>query len=160
MTIIGDKKTPKKFNINYGNYFDLKKQKKLKFKFSKICPINNYSRKNIGYLIAFKNESSWILETDDDNSPKKIFFSNKLTLNHKVLSIKNKSWVNIYEIFNKKNNLIWPRGLPLDEIGKNKIKLEKKKKIKKFYLQQGVAEGNPDVDAIYRLTNKKNKYKI
>ena len=34
----------------------IKKQKKLKFKFSKICPINNYSRKNIGYLIAFKNE--------------------------------------------------------------------------------------------------------
>ena len=76
------------------------------------------------------------------------------------MSIRNKSWVNIYEIFNKKNNLIWPRGLPLDEIGKSKIKLEKKKKIKKFYLQQGVAEGNPDVDAIYRLINQKINIKF
>ena len=48
-------------------------QKKLNFKFSKICPPNSYARKNIGYLISFL-ENDIIIETDDDNFPKKIFF--------------------------------------------------------------------------------------
>ena len=82
--IIGDQKSPKKFKISHGEYFDLNNQKKLKFEFAKICPTNNYARKNIGYLISFMKNSSWILETDDDNTPKKNFFNNKITLNHEV----------------------------------------------------------------------------
>ena len=80
--------------------------------------------------------------------------------------IKNKSWINIYDLLLKKKNPIWPRGLPLDEINSNKIKLSQKKIESKFYLQQGVCEKNPDVDAIYRLINKninvkfKNKLRI
>ncbi len=158
--IIGDKKTPRNFNISYGDYFNLNDQKKLKYNFSRICPKNNYARKNIGYLISFSKNSSWIIETDDDNCPKTNFFSNKPTLYHKTVGIKNKSWINIYDIFKTRNDLIWPRGLPLDEINKHKIVIDKKKKNRKFYLQQGLAEGNPDVDAIYRLTNKKINIKF
>ena len=47
-------------------------QLKLKFNFSKICPANNYARKNIGYLISLQDNSNFIIETDDDNAPKKI----------------------------------------------------------------------------------------
>ena len=56
--------------------------------------------------------------------------------------------------------------MPLDEINSNKILTSKKKVKEKFYLQQGVCEKNPDVDAIYRLINKninikfKNNLKI
>ena len=35
--------------------------------FAKICPENNYARKNIGYLYAIKNGAKLIFETDDDN---------------------------------------------------------------------------------------------
>ena len=151
--IIGDKKTPKNFKINYGNYLSIKKQIKTNFIFSKICPKNNYGRKNIGYLLSIKNKAEFIVETDDDNIPKKNFFNN-ISLEHKVSKIKNNSWINIYDLFiKKKTNLIWPRGLPLDELNKNKIKITKKKYSKKFFLQQGVAEKNPDVDAIFRLMN-------
>ena len=154
--IIGDKKTPKNFLLKYGNFISLRKQKTLTFKFSKNCPINNYSRKNIGYLLSFKNGSDFIVESDDDNIPKNLFF-NKINLSHKTESIKNKNWINIYDLFlkKKKQNLIWPRGIPLEEISKNKIKIIKKKKKFDFFLQQGVCEGNPDVDAIYRLINRK-----
>jgi len=114
--VIGDKKTPTKFKLRYGNYLDINLQKNLNFKFSNICPLNSYSRKNIGYLVLAKNKNDFIVETDDDNYPKMIFFQ-KRYLSHYVKKVLNNSWINIYNYFlSKKNNFIWPRGLPLDEI--------------------------------------------
>ncbi len=72
--VVGDKKTPKKFNLKNGNYFNITDQIRSNINFAKICPINSYARKNIGYLIAIKNKSEIIIETDDDNYPKKKFF--------------------------------------------------------------------------------------
>ena len=149
--IIGDKKSPKKFKISYGKYLDIKKQLQLNLKFAKVCPVNNYGRKNIGYLLAMK-DNNVIVETDDDNFPKKNFFSHK-QINHLSKKIKNIGWVNIYDLFLKKKEFIWPRGLPLDELD-NKIQIENKKTNNQFLLQQGVCEKNPDVDAIYRLINE------
>ena len=133
--IIGDKKTPKKFKPRYGNYLDINLQKKLNFKFSNICPLNSYSRKNIGYLVLAKNKNDFIVETNDDNYPKRIFFQ-KRYLSHNVKKILNNSWINIYKYFLlSKNNFIWPRGLPLDEIDGEEIILSKKKLKKNFPLQ-------------------------
>ena len=58
------------------------------------------------------------------------------------------------QLFFKKKINCWPRGLPLNEINNNKIEFKNLKK-NNFYLQQGVCEGNPDVDAIFRLINKR-----
>ena len=88
--VIGDKKTPKDFKIKYGNYINPEFQKKLKFKFSKICPFNSYARKNIGYLILAKNRNDFIVETDDDNYPKKNFFRNR-SIRHRAKKILNTS---------------------------------------------------------------------
>ena len=96
--VIGDKKSPKNFKLDYGQYFSLKDQINIKLKFNKICPINNYARKNIGYLLAFKKNTEIIIETDDDNFPKKNFFSYR-NLDHKTFEIMNKSWINIYNLF-------------------------------------------------------------
>ena len=156
LIIIGDKKSPKNFKLKYGKYFSYNQQKKLNLSFAKKCPANNYARKNIGYLISIIKKNKIIVETDDDNFPKKKFFSKKKII-HKVNTIQNKNWINIYDLFVDKKNKgkIWPRGLPLTEINKNKIRINKKKNDQVFYLQQGVCEKNPDVDAIYRLLNKK-----
>lgn len=164
LIIIGDKKTPKNFKISYGCFYNVLNQKKLIFKFSRICPHNSYARKNIGYLISIKDNIETIIETDDDNYPKNNFF-NFLNLIHSVQEIEQKNWVNIYKKFIEKNSEIWPRGLPLDKIN-HLPKFKKKIVTKKFYLKQGVCEGNPDVDAIYRLINDeinikfKNNYKF
>ncbi len=152
LIIIGDLKTPKNFKIKYGSYIDINKQKKLSFDFAKKCPVNTYARKNIGYLVSYKNNYETIIETDDDNYPKNNFLK-FIKLEHKVNEIKQKNWVNIYSKFIKKNIEIWPRGMPLDKIDLNPNFKAKKIK-KKFFLKQGVCEGNPDVDAIYRLMNK------
>ena len=107
LIIIGDKKSPKNFKLPYGDYLDIKSQLKTTFKFAKICPENTYARKNIGYLKAFENKSEIIAETDDDNFPKKNFFEEK-KLVHNVREVENKKWVNIYNLFTTKNELIWP----------------------------------------------------
>ena len=156
LIIIGDKKTPINFKVKYGSYLGINSQLKLNFKFSKICKKNNYARKNIGYLVSMSRNREVILETDDDNYPKNNFFAHiKQCI---VREIKGKDWVNIYSIFLKKK-MIWPRGLPFDKIDNFPITSKIKKK-KSFFLQQGVCEGNPDVDALYRLLNKKINIKF
>ena len=76
--IIGDKKTPD-YPSKY-NFYNLKSQKNLKFSLNKSLPINSYSRKNVGFLIAMQKNSKIILETDDDNYPKNTFFQFRITM--------------------------------------------------------------------------------
>ena len=149
--IIGDKKSPSKFTLKGANYFSLQKQKSLKLKLSKILPTNHYSRKNLGYLIAMIKNPETIIETDDDNIPLKNFFSKKTTTKQNSYISKNAGWVNVYKFFTKKN--IWPRGFALEKL---QTPLTKQLKFSKVIspIQQGLADKNPDVDAIYRLTNK------
>jgi hypothetical protein len=149
LIIIGDKKSPKSFSLKNAQYFSVESQKRLNFKSDKKLNYNHYSRKNLGYLIAYKNNSEYIYETDDDNLPYNTFYkSSKLELN--CLQVENKKFINIYKYFSKQN--IWPRGFPLRFI-KDKVKkisLLKKKKIISP-IQQYLADGEPDVDAIFRL---------
>ena len=154
--LIGDKKTPL-YPKNYP-LIDTTKQKKLTFKINNSLPYNSYSRKNIGYLLAMKNKSKIIIETDDDNYPKNSFFEN-LNLKKKLVELSGPKWINILKVFSKKNLLIWPRGYPLNLITEqNKIK--KKSKNVTSPIQQRMCDGNPDVDAIFRLTNKNINYKF
>ena len=149
LIIIGDKKSPKKFVLKNSNYYSINDQKKLKFNLDSKLDYNHYSRKNIGYLVACKNKSEFIYETDDDNLPYKTFYkSRKLELN--CLQAENKKFINIYKYFSKQN--IWPRGFPLRFIKEKvkKISLLKKKNII-TPIQQFLADGEPDVDAIFRL---------
>ena len=122
--IIGDKKSPsypKKYN-----FYNIKSQRKFDFFTNKSLPLNSYSRKNIGYLIAMKNSSKIITETDDDNYPKNSFFDN-LELEKNISLLSGPKWINIFKIFNKTSNeIIWPRGFPLNEITRlNKVKSKK-----------------------------------
>ena len=154
--LVGDKKTPP-YPKNYP-LIDTSKQKKLKFKINTTLPHNSYSRKNIGYLLAMRNKSKIIIETDDDNYPKNIFFKD-LGLKKKLMELSGPKWINILKIFINKKLLIWPRGYPLNLVTKNnKIK----KKLKKITspIQQRMCDGNPDVDAIFRLTNKHINFKF
>ena len=148
--VVGDKKSPSKFSLKGADYFSLEKQRSLNFNLSKILPINHYSRKNLGYLIAMNKNPETIIETDDDNIPLKDFFSKKKIIKQKTYILKNAGWVNVYKFFTKKH--IWPRGFALEELNHPLTKNLKLSKTKSP-IQQGLADKNPDVDAIYRLTS-------
>ncbi len=148
--LIGDRKSPRDFNISGIEFYSIENQKKLPFKFARLLPENHYSRKNLGYLIAIKERYKIIVETDDDNIPYSSFWQPRI-LEHQAISITNCGWVNIYSEFTNEN--IWPRGFPLEKI-KEQNELHKEKKKITAPIQQGLADLNPDVDAVYRMTGK------
>ena len=159
--IIGDKKTPSSFRLNNSIFINFKKKIK-DINFTSSCPLNSYTRKNIGYLIAIKKKSEVIVETDDDNTPLGNFFE-KFKPYEKARTISTNGWLNICNYFvDKKTNFdIWQRGLPLDKIKKNNTEKISQLSTKKVLVHHTLCNGNPDVDAIFRLMNKsKNNVKF
>lgn len=148
--VIGDTKSPATFNLPGCDFWSVERQLTLPFELARITPTRHYSRKNLGYLLAIKNGSAEIVETDDDNLPKPEFWNKKDRENQAHL-FEQTGWVNVYHYFTK--HVIWPRGFPLEELQKKQIPLSSLKNERtNCPIQQGLADENPDVDAIYRLT--------
>jgi len=147
--LIGDTKSPEKFELKDCDFYSIKRQSEISTKFSQLLPVKHYGRKNLGYLAAIKSGAERIIETDDDNLPLPEFW-NFRNREGEYKTADRKGWINIYRYFSEEN--IWPRGLPLDEI-KNSIPVLEEGKKMAFPIQQGLADGNPDVDAAYRLTH-------
>lgn len=146
--IIGDVKSPGGFNLIEADYYSVERQKTLTLELSSLLPFNHYSRKNLGYLIAISKGAGKIIETDDDNIPMPDFWTNR-TQNADAHLLVNQNWVNIYRYFTKIN--IWPRGFSLENIHDDLPEIKKQTSVD-CPVQQGLADENPDVDAIYRLT--------
>lgn len=148
--VIGDTKSPADFKLEGCDYWSVDRQLTLPFDLAKITPTRHYSRKNLGYLLAIKNGSTELVETDDDNIPRAEFWTEK-TREVKSHVFENAGWVNVYHYFTK--NMIWPRGFPLEELQNKQIELSTLKNTSiNCPIQQGLADENPDVDAVYRLT--------
>ncbi len=147
--VIGDKKSKKSISFDNCNYYSLNKQNKLPYKYTSKCPINNYARKNIGYLEAIRSGYEIIVETDDDNYPKENFWKER-NLKQRVSVLKGKGWINIYSYFSNKR--IWPRGFPPDMLGVKNPVMKKESTVEICPIQQGLVDSDPDVDAIYRMT--------
>ncbi len=149
-TVIGDEASPSDFQLDGCDFYSLKRQRQTVLKLAELCPVRHYARKNIGYLLAIRNGASIIIETDDDNIALEQFWDRRQRIQN-VAIVENNGWVNVYRYFSDQN--IWPRGFPLDYL---------KKQIPPFEtlnrgevdcpIQQGLADDNPDVDAVYRLT--------
>jgi hypothetical protein len=114
-----------------------------------LLPTKHYSRKNIGYLIA-KNHDI-IIETDDDNFPREEFWAQR-SKSITAADINNSGWTNVYRYFSDEE--IWPRGFPLELILSHKEFNDQKQITVDCPIQQGLADENPDVDAVYRMNRK------
>jgi hypothetical protein len=151
LIVVGDKKTPDKWQCDKVDYVSVDEQSKMPFELAKILPYNHYCRKMLGYLKAMQFDVDYIIDTDDDNIPKDNWLFPVFEGKFDCVSQDN-GFVNIYQLYT--SNKIWPRGLPLRLIGTD-FKLENKISNKecKVGIWQGLADEDPDVDAIYRLTN-------
>ena len=163
--VIGDTKTAKDWQLAGAEYFSINQQNSSEpfNKFAKLLPENHYCRKNLGYLYGMQKKPQWIYESDDDN----LVLDNSLKIpsliaNDSDLILFNQDWVNIFDftqISNSNNSLnrIWPRGFPLELIKKQDQKIAYLSELphKKILtpIANGIVNGDPDVDAIYRLTN-------
>jgi hypothetical protein len=150
LVIVGDNKTPEDFKLDNCVFLNVDTQMKVLQKFSSVLPFNHYSRKNIGYLYAIINGADLITETDDDNIPYDNFW-NDIPASEEVDNIVAGGWFNVYRLFSEEN--IWPRGFPLEYLhSDNEFKITSTRS--RFLIVQGLADMNPDIDAVYRLTRK------
>jgi len=146
--VVGDTKSPDKFDIKNCDFYSADRQMGLDFDLAKSLPFKHYARKNIGYLIAMSKGAETIIETDDDNIPLEGFWNNR-SREVEAHLLNDQGWVNVYKYFTEK--LIWPRGFALENIQKELVKIDTMQRVD-CPIQQGLADENPDVDAIYRLT--------
>jgi hypothetical protein len=146
--VVGDTKSPPDFNLPGCDFYSIERQRTLQWQLAKELPVKHYSRKNLGYLVAMEQGAEIIIETDDDNLPYADFWK-KRNRSANAHPLMNKGWVNVYRYFSKSN--IWPRGFALEKILNPHPVLQELEKLH-CPIQQGLADDNPDIDAIYRLT--------
>jgi len=156
LIVVGDKKTPTDWCLDNVDYMSVIEQENMDFELSKVLPYNHYCRKMLGYLKSIQNGADYIVDTDDDNIPKQNWEFPQFDYQYDCI-IGDLGFVNIYQLYTKQN--IWPRGLPLNLI-KTHFELEKYLSLKdcQVGIWQGLADEDPDVDAIYRLTRSKLCY--
>lgn len=148
--VIGDVKSPENFTLSGCDFWSIERQRQLDVKMAGLLPEKHYARKNLGYLIAMVRGAEVIIETDDDNFPRDEFWHDR-TSTQKGRCVENAGWVNVYRYFT--DTLIWPRGFPLENIRDQIIPIDSFPERELFCpVQQGLADENPDVDAVYRLT--------
>jgi hypothetical protein len=147
--VVGDEKSPTDWKCKNVEYISLIQQEIIGFELAKALPYNHYCRKMLGYLKAVQSGVECIVDTDDDNIPKNNYRFPPFDQEYDCIS-ENKGFVNIYQLYTKQK--IWPRGLPLNLIA-SRFDLEKylSKKNCRVGIWQGLADGEPDVDALYRL---------
>ncbi len=154
VVVVGDTKTPNSWDGIGFDFLSIDTQLKISPVFGQSLPTKHYARKNLGYLRAKELGVEWIYETDDDNVPTISPFGNRsLTLEVDTFTSASK-WLNVYEIFgydseSKVPPIIWPRGFDLRSL--NTPSIFSKTLSLSSPIQQGLADGDPDVDAIYRL---------
>ena len=147
--IIGDTKSPADFDLPGARFLDIEAQYATGLSSARLCPTRHYARKNVGYLLAIRDGAGLIQETDDDNLPIAGFFD-PVARAVAVPTVRQTGWINVYRYFT--DGAIWPRGLPLDEIHRPLPAFEALAvEAADCPIQQGLANGNPDVDAIFRL---------
>jgi len=147
--VIGDTKSPADFALDGCEFLSVATQRESAFTFAALCPTRHYARKNIGYLLAMRDKAPLIIETDDDNYPRPAFFGAR-EREQKTAIVARSGWANLYRYFT--DVPLWPRGLPLDQVhGPLAAFDELKVAAVDCPIQQGLADENPDVDAIYRL---------
>lgn len=151
VVVVGDLKTPSDWSWPGSKYLSIEEQLFIQPKLAELTPWNTYARKNLGYLACLADGATVIFESDDDNGPlpRLVPLAIEATFEGKVVESES-GWINPYRMTNRPD--IWPRGLPLDEIQNNTTYKSADCRIDNVAVQQWLAAGEPDVDAIYRLT--------
>ena len=145
--VAGDGKSPRDYALEGCQFLSLESQRESGFALGKVCPERSYTRKNIGYLAAMRSGVDVIVETDDDNHPKPSFWASR-QLWEECRLVEANGWVNVYQYFS--DRFIYPRGLPINH-ARDEVPGVSKSGRFACPIQQGLADSDPDVDAVYRM---------
>jgi hypothetical protein len=152
LIVVGDQKTPFDWSWPKVHYLSPEFQKRSEFRITPILPWNHYARKMIGYLYAIKLGAEILVDTDDDNIPKGDWDFPDFFGGYDVTP-PGRAFINVYKYFSDQH--LWPRGFPLNRIQDRTTIIQDSDLTKqdvRVGVWQGLADGDPDLDAICRLT--------
>ena len=150
VVVVGDRKTPVPWSCDHVTFVPLERHEAIAPELHARMPVNHYCRKMLGYLHAMREGAELIIDTDDDNIPKADFGFPPLEGSFHLLA-QDQGYINIYAYFTHQK--IWPRGLPLRHIACAADFTALPQARSRIGIWQGLADEDPDVDAIYRLTD-------
>lgn len=154
LLVVADLKTPQDWHFENVKLLTVEEQRNLPLETAKLLPWNHYARKNLGYLYAMMQGAEVIYETDDDNIPYEFWneaFPLATGADSRVYN-KTDRFINVYSHFCEQN--VWPRGFPLSKVLEQTQEQPELVSVarRNAPILQGLADIEPDVDAIYRLT--------
>jgi hypothetical protein len=161
LIFIGDLKTPhesyQKLEGEFKNftYLTPEQQEKLYPELSDAIGWNKCQRRNIGFIYAYDNGADILATSDDDNIPydnwgDEIFVNQEI----EVDCYENK-FVNAFDpISVTEHNTLWHRGYPVEFVHVKNENEYKGKVKRKVIVQADFWDGDPDIDAICRITQK------
>ncbi|GAA96847.1 uncharacterized protein L969DRAFT_87927 [Mixia osmundae IAM 14324] len=170
VAVVADLKTPRSWSSGPACHFlSTNYQSRLPFRVVSRIPYKAYTRKSIGYLFAIANGAELIQDTDDDNLPNEEIVlqdpdSPEFMTALPSGNLETSRVINPYAHFARGD--IWPRGFPLEEYDRNatmrylKASEASENVQGRALIQQGLADLDPDVDAIFRLLNREDIAKV
>lgn len=150
LVVAGDKKGPASFDLPGCVFLSLADQQACGYSLAEHLPTGHYARKNIGYLQAIRAGAACIYETDDDNTPLPGWAPRREVVEGSR-SLFGAGWMNVYRHFSR-DPQIWPRGFPLERLADPAAVCAEPRSTVRAPVQQGLVNGSPDVDAVWRLT--------
>lgn len=145
--VAGDRRSPAEYRLEGARFLSLGDQLESGFALARLAPVGSYTRKNIGYLDVIRRGAEIVVETDDDNHPQPGFWLPREPM-MRCSKVVRDGWVNVYRYFT--DGFVYPRGLPLavarDEVPEATVQWDAMCPV-----QQGLADVDPDVDAVYRM---------
>ena len=157
VVIVADLKTPTKDYLELESarvhFLSVEKQKKMQdMVITDKLPWNHFGRKNLGYLYAIQHGADVIFDFDDDNELISDIPSNT---SEPWLMADNTQVFNPYPAFVELEDVAWPRGFPLTQIQNVSTRKVLSPTVDVHIgVIQSLANYDPDMDAIWRLTRK------
>jgi hypothetical protein len=158
--IVGDSKTPhdsyralekKHSNVIYMSPDDQEKKYK---ELSDIIGWKSIERRNLGLIEAYNMGSEIIASVDDDNIPYD-FWGENLVVGKEIEVDLYEPKLDVFEPLSVTNcKHLWHRGYPIDYLPEKNLVEYRGKTKRKVLVQADLWDGDPDIDAICRLTLK------
>ena len=159
LVIVGDTKTPhdeyEKLENNHVVYLTPNQQEELYPELSKVIGWKSIQRRNIGFVYAYHQGADIIATVDDDNIPYETWGDNILIGTTAEVDLYENTQTAYFDPLSATtHNNLWHRGFPIEDLPvKNNIEY-KGKTTRKVLVQADFWDGDPDIDAICRLSKK------
>ena len=159
LVIAGDKKSPREYNVSgkHAYYLSPEAQEQLPFATRKLLRWNHFGRKNLGFLYAIQQGARWVYDTDDDNELQNLVPGIPIPRGGTPVEEVDTAQplYNLYPQMST-NPHAWPRGFPLEAVKDNRTFTAaftpRAWTARRLGVIQSLADNDPDVDGIYRLT--------